>query len=153
MFVFSAKTYLGELGVHAPAMLEACERAAHEAVVDGDFTRLGEAFLESPSDSIDYALMEKTDRAAVVTLDAGWSDVGSWAALHDVLETDGNGNATRGDVVVEGCSRSLIAAHSRLVAVVGLDGVIVVETEDAVLVIDAAQSQRVKEVVDRLKER
>lgn len=153
MFVFSAETYLRELSMHAPAMLEACERAAREAVVDEDFTRLGEAFLRSPSDSIDYAVMEKTDRAAVVTLEAGWSDVGSWAALHDVLEKDGDGNAMRGNVVVEGCSGSLIAAHDRLVAAVGLDSVIVVETEDAVLVVDAAQSQRVKDIVDLLKKR
>jgi mannose-1-phosphate guanylyltransferase len=95
--------------------------------------------------------MEKTDRAAVVPLDAGWSDVGSWAALHDVLEKDEHGSVIRGDVVAEGCRDSYIESNDRLVAAVGLDGVIVVETADAVLVAARGDAQNVKRVVDRLK--
>jgi mannose-1-phosphate guanylyltransferase/mannose-6-phosphate isomerase len=151
MFVFSARAYLSELGRHAPAVLGACEQAVAEALVDPDFTRLGMAFAACPSDSIDYAVMEKTDKAAVVPLDAGWSDVGSWAALHDVLEKDEHGSVIRGDVVAEGCRDSYIESNDRLVAAVGLDGVIVVETADAVLVAARGDAQNVKRVVDRLK--
>src|SRR5690606_9680099 len=92
MFVFSARRYLEELERHAPAIAAAARRAAAEAEADTDFTRLGPAFVECPSDSIDYAVMEKTSNAAVVPLDAGWSDVGSWHALHEILEKDENGN-------------------------------------------------------------
>lgn len=151
MFVFSARTYLDELARHAPAIVEACTRALNGARADEDFLRLGASFLDCPADSIDYAVMEKTPRAAVVPLDAGWSDVGSWAALHDVLDKDADGNVLRGDVMTEGCRDCYIASRGRLVAGVGLDGVIVVETEDAVLVVARAHSQRVKRIVDRLE--
>ncbi|HEX6996381.1 MAG TPA: sugar phosphate nucleotidyltransferase [Gammaproteobacteria bacterium] len=151
MFLFSARRYLEELRSHAPDIASACERAADEAVVDGDFTRLGRAFLASPSDSIDYAVMEKTRSAAVVPLDAGWSDVGSWPALHDILEKDADGNVLRGDVIVEGCRNCYVSAADRLVALVGLDGCVVVETADAVLVMRHEAAQDVKRVVDALK--
>jgi len=151
MFLFSADRYLEELARHAPAIASACEQAAAEAVVDRDFTRMGDAFLSSPSDSIDYAVMEKTDRAAVVPLDAGWSDVGSWSALHDILEKDDDGNVFRGDVIGEGCRNCYISSTSRLVAVVGAEGYVVVETPDAVLVMRQERAQDVKRVVDRLK--
>jgi mannose-1-phosphate guanylyltransferase / mannose-6-phosphate isomerase len=153
MFVFSADAYLRELGRHAPAIVEACSAAIGEAHVDSDFTRLGDAFEACPSDSIDYAVMENTDRAVVVALDAGWSDVGSWAALRDVLESDRDGNVLRGNVIVDGCSRSYVSSETRLVAVLGLDEVIVVETHDAVLVSTAAHCQRVKRVAESLDER
>jgi mannose-1-phosphate guanylyltransferase/mannose-6-phosphate isomerase len=151
MFVFSASAYLEELGRHAPAMLEQSGAAIAGAERGEDFTRLGPAFLECPADSIDYAVMEKTRNAAVVALDAGWSDVGSWSALHEVLEKGAAGNVLRGDVIAEGCTNSYVAAHGRLVAAVGLDGIIVVETPDAVLVMAAEHSQRIKQVVDALK--
>jgi mannose-1-phosphate guanylyltransferase/mannose-6-phosphate isomerase len=151
MFVLSARRYLDELGRHAPKMLAACRQAVATAATDRDFTTLGTSFLECPSDSIDYAVMEKTDKAAVVPLDAGWSDVGSWAALHDVLEKDAEGNVVRGDVIAEGCTGSYIASTSRLVAAIGLEGVIVVETADAVIVMTRDDSQNVKRVVDALK--
>jgi mannose-1-phosphate guanylyltransferase/mannose-6-phosphate isomerase len=151
MFVFSAGAYLEELGRHAPAMLAQCRQAVAAAERDADFTRLGAAFLDCPADSIDYAVMEKTRNAAVVPLDAGWSDIGSWSALYEVLEKDAAGNVLRGDVIEQACKNTYVAASGRLVAVVGLDGVIVVETPDAVLVMAAEQSQRVKQIVDALK--
>jgi mannose-1-phosphate guanylyltransferase len=126
-------------------------RALREATVDDDFTRLGDAFRECPSDSIDYAVMEKTAKAAVVPLDAGWSDVGSWSALYDVLEKDEDGNVARGDVVLEACKNSYVLSTSRLVAALGLEGFVVVETPDAVAVLPRHDAQRIKVVVDRLK--
>src|SRR5690606_12182517 len=150
MFVFTAASYLAELGRHAPEMERACRAALREAAVDADFVRPGAAFATCPADSIDYAVMEETARAAVVPLDAGWSDVGSWPALHDVLERDGDGNTVRGAVVALGCENTYVAAHSRLVAAVGLRDAIVVETRDAVLVTTRANAQNVKQVVDRL---
>jgi mannose-1-phosphate guanylyltransferase/mannose-6-phosphate isomerase len=151
MFVLSARAYLEELARHAPKMLASCREAVAGAAVDRDFTRLGAAFLDCPSDSIDYAVMEKTDRAAVVPLEAGWNDVGSWAALHDVLDKDSAGNVLRGDVIAEGCSNTYVAATSRLVAAVGVDGLVIVETPDAVLVVPRDKSQDVKRIVDALK--
>jgi mannose-1-phosphate guanylyltransferase len=132
-------------------MLARCRAAVRAADRGRDFMRLGRDFLDCPGSSIDYAVMEKTRNAAVVPLDAGWSDVGSWSALYAVLEKDGDGNVLRGDVIAEGCTNSYVAASGRLVVAVGLDGVIVVETPDAVLVMAAEESQRVKHVVDALK--
>jgi mannose-1-phosphate guanylyltransferase len=123
-----------------------------EAVVEGPFIRLSSAFRDCPSDSIDYAVMEKTSRAAVVPLNASWSDVGSWDALHDALAKDPCGNALRGDVVVLDCANSYIASTSRLVTAVGLEDMIVVETADAVLVVPRSRAQDVKKIVDRLKQ-
>jgi mannose-1-phosphate guanylyltransferase/mannose-6-phosphate isomerase len=154
MFVLGAGTYLRELERHAPAMLAACREAVATASVDADFTRLGAAFAAGPADSIDYAVMEKTDRAAVVPLDAGWNDVGSWSALYDVLDKDAAGNVAVGDAIVEQCRNTYVLASSdRVVAAVGLDNVVVVETPDAVLVIARDSAQSVKKVVDRLKTR
>jgi mannose-1-phosphate guanylyltransferase/mannose-6-phosphate isomerase len=153
MFVLGAGTYLRELERHAPAMLAACREAVKTAAVDADFTRLGAAFAAGPADSIDYAVMEKTDRAAVVPLDAGWNDVGSWSALYDVLDKDGAGNVAIGDALLEQCRDTYVLASSRTVAAVGLTNVVVVETPDAVLVISRDAAQSVKKVVDRLKSR
>jgi mannose-1-phosphate guanylyltransferase len=132
-------------------MLDKCRAAIGGAEKDADFTRLGPAFLECPADSIDYAVMEKTRIGAVVPLAAGWSDVGSWAALHDVLEKDAHGNVLKGDAVVDGCRNSYVAATSRLVAVIGVEGIVVVETDDAVLVMAKESAQRVKNLVDVLR--
>jgi mannose-1-phosphate guanylyltransferase len=151
MFVFSARRYLDALDRHAPAMLAACRQAVADAAVDQDFTRLGTSFLDSASESIDYAVMEKTDNAAVVPLAAGWSDIGSWAALHDMLAKDAAGNVLRGDVAAEDCRNTYVAATSRLVAAIGLQDLIVVETPDAVLVMAKRDSQKIKVVVDKLK--
>ena len=152
MFLFKAGRYLDELKKFAPAMLSACETALAESAKDLDFTRLPEEeFAACPGDSIDYAVMEKTDSAVVVPMDAGWSDVGSWAALQDALPTDESGNVLTGDVIAEETSGCLMHASSRLIAAVGLKDHIVVETKDAVLVVPRARVQDVKNLVTRLK--
>jgi mannose-1-phosphate guanylyltransferase/mannose-6-phosphate isomerase len=152
MFMFHAERFLQELQEHAPAIAEAAEKAVGTGYRDLDFCRLEEkAFSDSPSDSIDYAVMEKTVDAAVVPADIGWNDVGSWSALWEVQPKDANGNAQRGDVYLDGVKNSLVRAESRIVAVVGVEDIVVVETEDAVLVTHKDQVQRVKQVVDHLK--
>ena len=153
MFLFRASAYLSALEEFAPDMYSACRDSIEERGDDSDFVRPDrDAFLACPSDSIDYAVMEKTDAAVMVPLDAGWSDVGSWAALHDVRQQDENGNTIDGDVVIHKCKRSFIQAESRLVTVVGLDDVIVIETKDSTLVASKDNAQDVKAIVDQLKE-
>jgi mannose-1-phosphate guanylyltransferase/mannose-6-phosphate isomerase len=152
MFLFKASRYLEELGKHAPKMLEAAKATVTAAKSDLDFLRVdAEAFAKSPSDSIDYAVMEKTDSAAVVPLDAGWSDVGSWSSLHEALDRDGAGNALRGDVLTVDTEGSFVMAESRLVATVGLKDHVVVETKDAVLVAPKNRVQDVKKLVEQIK--
>ena len=152
MFLFGAKRYLAELAKHAPQMLSACEAAFAASGEDLDFTRLSkELFGQCPSDSIDYAVMEKTDSAVMVALDAGWSDVGSWSALHETCEADANGNVTHGDVVAEDTRGSYVYSSGRLVATVGLDDMVVVETKDAIMVAPKHKVQDVKNLVNRLK--
>ena len=151
MFLFSARSFLAELEAHAPDMLAACRQALADvdrsaAAVALDAT----AFGACPADSIDYAVMEKTDRASVVPLDAGWSDVGSWAALQEISPADGEGNTLLGDVAEVDCHNVYLRAESRLVTAVGLENCIVVETKDAVLVAPAERSQDVKKLVDEL---
>ncbi|MGF6419193.1 mannose-1-phosphate guanylyltransferase/mannose-6-phosphate isomerase [Stenotrophomonas sp. AN71] len=151
MFLFKASRYLQELERFQPAMLAGSRQAWQQARRDADFTRLGkDAFTTVPSDSIDYAVMEKTADAVVIPLDAGWNDVGSWTALRDVSQQDGDGNAHQGDVIAIDC-RNTYAYAQRLVALVGLDDVVVVETDDAVLVGKADRMQDVKTVVAQLK--
>ena len=153
MFLFSATAYLEELARHDVAMLAACRRAHDAAVRDLDFIRLDRAAFEScRADSIDYAVMEKTDHAAVVALDAGWSDVGSWASLQDALPADAAGNVTRGDVVMEDSKDCLLYSTERLVATVGLEGHVVIETKDAVLVAPKGRVQDVKRLVEQMKQ-
>ncbi|NTV05077.1 MAG: mannose-1-phosphate guanylyltransferase/mannose-6-phosphate isomerase [Chlorobiaceae bacterium] len=152
IFFFKADTYLHELEASAPAIVAACREALQKAVEDLDFLRLDtEAFCASPSDSIDYAVMEKTTNAALVPLNAGWNDVGAWSALWDVQEHDDAGNVKRGDVLVHDVKNSYIHATSRLVTAVGLDDHIIVETADAVLVASRARVQDVKVLVEELK--
>ncbi len=152
MFLFRAERYLSELAGFAPAIAAAAEAAVQKAYRDMDFCRLDEAaFAASPSDSIDYAVMERTQHAVVVPADIGWSDVGSWSALRDVLPHDAAGNATRGDVYLDGVTNSLVRAEGRIVALVGVSDLVVVETADAVLVAHKDQVQRVKQVVEHLK--
>jgi mannose-1-phosphate guanylyltransferase / mannose-6-phosphate isomerase len=151
MFLFRASRYLEELGRFRPDILAAVRAGFDAAQRDGDFIRLDkEGFAASPSDSIDYAVMEKTDRAMVLPVDIGWNDVGSWSALWDVSEQDSDGNAGRGDVIAVD-SRNSYAYARRLVALVGVDDLVVVETDDAVLVARKDKVQQVKEVVARLK--
>ena len=152
MFMFRARVYLAELKRHAPAMLSACEDAVAAASRDLDFTRLpADEFGACPSDSIDYAVMEKTDSAVVVPLEAGWSDVGSWSALQDALPRDEQGNVVTGDVLVENSSGCYLHSTSRLIGAVGLKDHVVVETKDAVLVAPRDRVQDVKALVTQLK--
>jgi mannose-1-phosphate guanylyltransferase/mannose-6-phosphate isomerase len=152
MFMFRADRYLEELQRQAPAMVTACREALAGASADLDFTRLdAAAFERCPSDSIDYAVMEKTRDAVVVPLSAGWSDVGSWSALHQVSEKDPADNVLVGDVVVEDTHHCYLHSSGRLVTAVGLSDCVVIETPDAVMVAPRDQVQDVKKLVNRLK--
>lgn len=152
MFVFQAQTYLNELERLAPEILAACQQAIASESQDLDFTRLDKAAFEAcPDDSIDYAVMEKTDKAAMVPLDADWNDVGSWTYMSAVNEVDANGNVLDGDVMVEDSSNVLARSDHRLVGAVGVDNLVIVETKDAVLVSAPDRVQDVKKLVNRLK--
>jgi mannose-1-phosphate guanylyltransferase / mannose-6-phosphate isomerase len=152
IFLLSARAYLGELSRINPAMLEACERAVRDGQEDLAFFRLSaEPFGEAPSLSIDHAVMEHTSRAAVVPVDMAWSDVGSWPALRDIATADGDGNVLQGDVLAERMTNSYIRSEGRLVAAVGLDNVVVVATDDAVLVADADSAAEVSGIVAKLR--
>jgi mannose-1-phosphate guanylyltransferase/mannose-6-phosphate isomerase len=152
MFLFRADAYLGSLAAHAPGIEAAIRETVDHSTRTGDVLVLDENRLAAcPSDSIDYAVMEHTDRGVVVPLDAGWSDVGSWTALWELTDRDEDANVVRGDVLLEDVHRSFIRADGRLVAVVGLDDVIVVETADAVLVSSKDRAQDVRLIVERLR--
>ncbi len=152
MFMFQAQTYLNELKLREPDMLIACQKALKAALHDLDFTRLHKAeFSASPSKSIDYAVMEKTRNAVVISLDAGWSDVGSWSSLWDACDKDAHGNVSIGETLPLETRGSYLYSSGKLIATVGLEDVIVVETADAVLVAAKNQSQQVKEIVNQLE--
>jgi mannose-1-phosphate guanylyltransferase/mannose-6-phosphate isomerase len=152
MLLCGADRYLDELESHCPAMVAACRSAWQQGRQDLDFYRLdGQAFADSPADSLDYAVLEKTVQATVIALDAGWNDVGSWSALWAIGAQEGDGNVTRGDVLMVDTANSFLYSSSRLLAVIGLDGLVVVETPDAVLVAPKDKVQQVKEIVTRLK--
>jgi mannose-1-phosphate guanylyltransferase/mannose-1-phosphate guanylyltransferase/mannose-6-phosphate isomerase len=154
MFAFKAGVFLKELEKFNPDMLEICRQALKAAKVDVDFVRLDkEIFSSCPADSIDYAVMEKTDKAVVIPLDAGWNDVGSWSALWDVTDKDSFGNAISGDVLTVDTRNSFIRAQSKLVAVIGAQDLVVVETDDAVMIAPKDRVQEVKQIVAQLKER
>jgi mannose-1-phosphate guanylyltransferase/mannose-6-phosphate isomerase len=152
MFAFSVASFLTELKSHAPKIVQTMAESVEKGSFDGCFFRFDRKTMAGcPSDSIDYALMEKTDHGAVVPADIGWSDIGSWRALWDVSEKDDQGNVVSGDVLLEGVSNSLIRAESSMVAAIGLKDTMVVETADAVLVAPMSRAQDVKKIVDRLK--
>jgi mannose-1-phosphate guanylyltransferase/mannose-6-phosphate isomerase len=152
MFLFSAASYLAALEEFAPDIHAVCKKSIAGRDDGADFIRPdAEALAACRSDSIDYAVMEKTAHAAMVPLDAGWSDVGSWAALHAVGGKDEQGNSVAGDAWLHDCRNSYVSAESRLVAAVGLDDIIIVETKDATLVASKSRSQDVKHIVDQLK--
>lgn len=152
MFVFKASTYLDELAVHCPAIRQAAEVAISSARNDLDFCRIdSHAFAACPADSVDYAVMEKTDRAAVVPLDAGWSDVGAWSAVWQISPHDAAGNATRGDVLMQDAKNNYVHADSKLVCILGVENTTVVETSDVVLVMHNDRAQDVKTLVSALK--
>jgi mannose-1-phosphate guanylyltransferase / mannose-6-phosphate isomerase len=152
MFLFPAARLVAELERFEPAVVAACRAALADGAADLEFLRLSPAaFAASPSISIDYALMERTEMAAVIPADIGWTDVGSWSSLWDIGVKDGDGNVAVGDVIAEGSDNCYIRSEDRLTAVVGLDGVVVVTTADAVLVAAKDKVQDVKLVVERLK--
>ncbi len=152
MFLFSARQFAEELEQYRPDMLAACRRALEGGEHDLDFCRLDKAaFADCPSDSIDYALMERTPNAAVVPAEIGWNDIGAWSALWDVGLKDADDNVVRGDVYLDGVKGSYVRAESRMVAALGVENLLIVETPDAVLVADQSKAQDVKKVVDYLK--
>ncbi|MDA8248627.1 MAG: mannose-1-phosphate guanylyltransferase/mannose-6-phosphate isomerase [Rhodospirillales bacterium] len=152
MFVFTAATLLEELQRHAPDVLTAVREAVAGRTRDLDFIRLAAApFAGAPNISLDYAVAERTDRAAVIPADLGWSDVGSWGALWELGGKDENGNVATGDVLLEGARHCYVRSDGILTAVVGLQDAIVVVTEDAVLAMHRDRSQDVKRIVDRLR--
>ncbi|ABW67835.1 mannose-1-phosphate guanylyltransferase/mannose-6-phosphate isomerase [Desulfosudis oleivorans] len=152
MFMFRAADILDEMRQQVPEIVAACEQALSSGCRDLDFFRLdADAFARCPSDSIDYAVMEKTDRGVMVPLDAGWNDLGSWEALWHTGEKDKSANVISGDVVVHDVSDSYLRSTSRLLAAVGLSGHVVVETPDAVLICPRNRTQDLKLIVDTLK--
>lgn len=152
MFVFRAGSVLEEMERFAPAIVSACRASLERAGRDLDFLRLdSESFAACPEDSVDYAVMEQTAKGVVVPLDCGWNDLGSWEALWQAGERDGDGNVIKGDVVVCDVRDSYLHAETRLLAAVGLENHIVVETSDAVLISPRDRVQEVKKIVDKLK--
>lgn len=152
MFVFRASSVLAELERLAPAIVESCRKALDLAGQDLDFLRLDrDAFAACPEDSVDYAVMERTDKGVMIPLACGWNDLGSWDALWQAGGKDEDGNVTRGDVVLCDVHDSYLHAETRLLAAVGLKNHIVVETSDAVLISPRDRVQEVKKIVDKLK--
>ncbi len=153
MFVLGAQTFLDELERLAPKIMAACRKAYAASFVDLEFLRLdADTFGDCPSDSIDYAVMEKTDRAAVVPVDFGWNDVGGWPALWDLADKDSDGNATLGDTLLKDVRNSYFRSDDgRLIAAIGLEDTIVVSTDDAILVSRRDRAGDVKDIVERLK--
>ncbi len=152
IFMMRAETWLNELDEHSPDIAAACRAAYAQGKKDGDFYRPDAAlFSACPSDSIDYAVMEKTAHAIVIPLAAGWSDIGAWPALWEVCPQDAQGNVIRGDVSTHATQNALLIAQHRFLAVVGVEDIIVVETADAVLVVHKDHAQHVKEIVAKLK--
>ena len=152
MFVFQASVFIAELEKHNKKILDACRAAFAKAKTDLDFIRIDkEAFAKSPEDSIDYAVMEKTDNAVMVPLDAGWSDLGSWSSVWEVMKKDKQQNVVVGDVITEDCHNSLFVAEDHLIAAIGVDDLVVVDTSDALLISRKDRVQDVKYIVDKIK--
>jgi mannose-1-phosphate guanylyltransferase/mannose-6-phosphate isomerase len=153
MFLFRASRYLEELERFQPEMVNACRAAVAQAKADIDFVRLDSAaYAASPDNAIDYAVMERTTRAAMVALDAAWSDIGSWNSLWEATDKDAHNNAVQGDAMLQDCEDCLVHSSARLVAAVGLHNIVVVETADAVLVMDSARAQDTRKLVAQLTE-
>ena len=152
MFLFKASRYLEELEKFRPDILKSCQEAMVKVEKDLDFTRPdNEAFLQCADESIDYAVMEKTEDAVVVPLDAGWSDVGSYSALWEVCQQDAQQNVIKGDVIAHDTSNSYLHSQNKLIATLGVDNLVVIDTPDAVLIADKDKVQNVKEIVNELK--
>ena len=152
MFLFKASQYLSELKKFRPDIYQACEQALAQTTPDLDFIRVDkEIFSGCPDDSIDYAVMEKTEAAAVVAMDASWNDVGSWSSLWDVSEKDSKENVHKGDVIAVDSEKNYVYSENALVATVGVKDFVIVQTADAVLVAHRDQVQDVKKVVETIK--
>jgi len=152
MFLFKAGRYLEELKKHRPDIYEACQLSMKDISKDNDFVRINRAaFDECPSDSVDYAVMEKTDDAVVVPMNAGWSDIGSWSSLWDISEKDSNGNAIHGDVILHESNNSYIRTDGKLVAAIGVDDLVIISTKDVLVVAHKDSVQDVKAVAQQLK--
>ncbi|MEL3888622.1 mannose-1-phosphate guanylyltransferase/mannose-6-phosphate isomerase [Ferrovibrio sp. MS7] len=153
IFLFSARRFLAELEQHRPDILAACTAAAQNLLTDADFVRVDAgAFAACPSDAIDTAVMERTSKATVLLLSAGWSDVGTWSALWDIGSRDDDDNVTRGNVHAIDCTRSYLRSEGPLIAALGVSDLLVVATDDAVLVAPRDRAQDLRQVVDRLKQ-
>jgi mannose-1-phosphate guanylyltransferase/mannose-6-phosphate isomerase len=151
MFLFRASRYLHELGRYQPEIVSACRAAIALAGRDADFIRLDSASYAASADiAIDYAVMERTDRASMIALDAGWSDIGSWASVWEAADKDGANNATQGDVVLQDCVDCMVHGTTRLVTAVGLRNTVIVETADALLIMDAGCAQDTRKLVGQL---
>ena len=152
MFMFKATTLIDELTTHSPEIVTSVNDAVNNAEQDLDFIRLDKtAFESSPSDSIDYALMEKSDNVVVVPLDAGWNDIGSWSALHDIGTKDANGNVIKGDVFMQDTTNTYIHANGHMIATIGVQDLIIVDTPNATLISTKDKSQEVKNIVEQLQ--
>jgi len=154
MFMFKASVFLEEIKRYSPDIYQTCKNALEEQEQDSLFINVDKTLFEQcPADSIDYAVMEKTTRAAVVTLHSQWSDIGSWSSVWDVAEKDKNGNCLQGDVICHNGKNNFVHSSHRLVSLVGIDDVVVVETSDAVLVVNKCHDQDIKSVVSELKDK
>jgi len=152
MFMFKATTLIDELTTHSPSIITSVKTAVNNAAQDLDFIRLDkQAFESSPSDSIDYALMEKSNNVVVVPLDAQWNDIGSWSALHDIGTKDTNGNVIKGDVITQDTTNTYINANHHMVATIGVDNLIIVDTADATFIATQDKAQEVKSIVESLQ--
>lgn len=151
MFVFRASRYLEELTRYQPEMVAACRKAVEFAQKDLDFIRLdSEAYATSPDKAIDYAVMECTERACVVAMEAGWNDIGSWASVWEVADKDTENNATQGDVMLQDCEDCLVHGTTRLITAVGMRNTVIIETADALLIMDTERAQDTKKLVEKL---
>jgi len=152
MFMFKAAVLIKELTTHSPEIIVSVNNAVNNAEQDLDFIRLDkQAFESSPSDSIDYALMEKSDNVVVVPLDARWNDIGTWSALHDIGIKDTNGNVIKGDAITQDTTNTYINANHHIVATIGVDNLIVVDTSDATFIATQGKAQEVKSLVESLQ--
>ena len=152
MFVFGARRFLDDLGIHALSIRQAVHEAHRNATPDLGFLRLdAEAFTQAPARSVDHAVMEQTSNAVVIPLDAGWSDIGSWANVSSLFEHDDAGNILQGDAIVQNTNDSFIRSGDRMVAAVGVRNLVIIDTSDAVLVLDKDSAQDVKSLVERLE--
>lgn len=152
MFLFRASSYLDELKKFRPDIMAKCKASVMGVKADLDFLRIHKETFEScPAESVDYAVMEKTSHAVVVPMDAGWSDIGSWSSLWDISEKDGEGNFTHGDVILHNTQNSYVRTDNKLVAVIGVDNLVITSTKDALMVAHKDSVQDVKIITEMLK--